>query len=161
MAPPRARPSPDVPLARRLLHLLRLSARDERVPLLQPLRPVVVAALGRPRELPLPPARRPAGLAGGAEHDLADRGDGSAAGAVRVRHRDDGVARETRRRLLPYGLLPPRARTTRRGDVGVRLPAESRDRAGEHDPVEARDPGAALVPVTGLVEAVAHHARHL
>src|SRR5437868_191633 len=54
------------PLARRLLRLLRVPARDERVPVAEPLRPAVTAALGRTGELPLPVRHRCAGLARGA-----------------------------------------------------------------------------------------------
>ena len=47
----------DEPVDRRLHGLLRLPARDERVPLVHALRPALAAALGRARELPLPASR--------------------------------------------------------------------------------------------------------
>src|SRR5581483_4304968 len=66
----------------RLRGLLRLPARDERVPVVHALRPPLPAALDRARELPLPVHDRPADLAGGEEHALDDRRRGPAAGAV-------------------------------------------------------------------------------
>ena len=50
------RPRLPQPLARRLLRLLRVSARDDRLPLVHALRPAQPAAVDRLRELPLPAA---------------------------------------------------------------------------------------------------------
>ena len=74
------RPRVPQPLARRLLDLLRLPARDERVPVVHALRPAQPAALGRACELPLPARGRPPDLAGGEEHALVHRGRRPAAG---------------------------------------------------------------------------------
>ena len=59
------------------------------------------------------------------------------------------------RRALPDRLLPPRARAARGGDARLRLPAQPRHRAGQHDPRAARDQRAALVQRSRVVEAVA------
>src|SRR5436190_1117521 len=60
LAPPPARAAVHEPVAPRLLDLLRLSARLQRLPLVQPLRPALVPALDRARELPLPLRAGPA-----------------------------------------------------------------------------------------------------
>ena len=161
MAAPRPRAPVPEPLARRLRRLLRVPARDERVPVVQPLRPALAAALGRLGELPLPLPPGPAGLDGGEEHALADLRARPAAGAVRVRPRGDAHPRADGRRRLPHGLLPAGARAARRGDARLRLHPQPGDRAGERDPVAPRHPGAALVPGPALVEAVARRARPL
>src|SRR4051794_37563313 len=149
------------PLARRLLRVLRLSARDERIPVVQPLRPAVAAALGRPRELPLPLHRRPAGLDRGQEHALADRRHSPAADPVRLRHRGAACTRAARCGDLPHDLLPACARAPRCGHARLRLHPQSRHRAREPDPRAPRDPGPAVVPGSSVVEAVAHAARDL
>ena len=115
---------------------------DERVPLVHPLRPPQPAALGRSRELPLPARHRRAGLAGGEEHALALRGDGSAPGRVRLRRRRHADAREARRRLLPHRLLPPGADPAGGGDARLRLPAQPR-RPGRSTPCSPRSGSAA------------------
>ena len=161
MAAPSVRAAAHEPLARRLLRLLRVPARDERVPVVQPLRPAVVAALGRYRELPLPAHRRSAGVDGGEEHAVADRGDRSAPGRLRVRDRDAARAREDRRWHLEDDLLPTGARSACRGDARFRLHPQSGDGAGEHDPLPSRDRRTAVVPGSRVVEAVADPARHL
>ena len=130
------------PWLARLHHLLRLPARDERVPLVHPLRPPQPAALGRSRQLPLPARHRRAGVAGGQEHPLADRGDGSAPGRVRLRRGRDADAREARRRLLPHRLLPAGADPAGRRDARLRLPAQSR-RPGRSTPCSRRSGSAA------------------
>ena len=74
VAAPAPRAPAHEPLARRLLRLLRLPARDERVPVVQPLRPALAAALGRASRTTAtcsPTTRR---SDGGEEHALADRG---------------------------------------------------------------------------------------
>src|SRR5262249_45281966 len=112
-------------------------------------------------ELPLPLHGRSSGRPGGEEHSLADRHHGPAAGAVRLRRRDDGRTREARCGLLPHSLLPAGAGTPGRRDDGVRLPAQPGYGAGERDPRTPRDRGPALVPVAPMVEAVADAAQHL
>ena len=62
---------------------------------------------------------------------VADRG--AAAGAVRVRRSRLLLARaQTRRRLLPHGLLPAGAGAARRRDARLRLHPQPGDRPGEH-----------------------------
>ena len=143
-------------------HLLRVPARDERVPVVQPLRPALAAALGRLGELPLPLPRGPAGLDGGEEHDLADR---SCSCRCRCCSRSDSRvmldARAARRRRVPHvfylpALAPPVAATL--GFVYILNPVTG--------PVNMilgapRHPGAALVPGPALGEAVARRARAL
>ena len=100
-------------------------------------------------------------MAGGQEHALADGLLRPAPGALRVRRRAHALARATRDRVLPDGLLPPGARPDGRGDARVRLPAEPGDRPREHRPRPPRHPGPALVPLAVLVEAVPDAARAL
>src|SRR5206468_12689887 len=64
-----------LPIYRRVLVVLRLPARDERVPLVQPLRPIDVAALGRLGQLRLSAPRRSADLGRCQEHGLLDGPD--------------------------------------------------------------------------------------
>ena len=130
LAPPASRPPPDEPVDHRLLGLLRVPARDERVPLVQPLRPALAAALGGPRELPLHVQRqRSSGEAGDPEHPLDDRDCGAAASDLRLRHRLDAGAGSSRCRHLPDDLLSARACAARCRDARLRLHPQSGDRA--------------------------------
>src|SRR6185312_11825540 len=104
-------------MARGLHGVLRLPARDERVPLVHALRPALLAALGGHGQLPLPVRAGPAGLARGAEHPLADGRLRPAASAVRARGGDDALAGAAWDRVLPDGLLPPRSGADGRGDA--------------------------------------------
>ena len=63
--------------------------------------------------------------------------------------------------LLPDGLLPAGARAAGGRDARLRVPAQSRHRPGQCRARPSRDPGAALVRLADVVEAVAHIARPL
>ena len=69
---------------------------------------------------------------------------------------------QARRRRLPHGLLPARARAAGRGHARVRLPAQPGHRAGQHDPrARSGSTGPLWFNDPALVEAVARAARAL
>ena len=150
------------PVARRLHGLLRLPARDERVPVVHALRPALAAALGRPRQLPATCSTGDPQVWPAVKNTLWFIAVvGAAAGAVRVRvalmltraRRGAGFFRTVF--YLP-ALAPPVAATL--GFVYLLNPV---DRARQQRPRQARDRGPALVPVARVVEAVARAARAL
>ncbi len=159
MAPPPPRPAADGAVADRLLGLLRLPARDERVSVIHALRPAVVAEVDRNRELSVPLHPGSSGWSSGEEHALDHRSDGPPAGRVRVRRRADARAGQARCWLLPNALLFACVGTARGRDPGIRLHPQPGDRSGEHFAQAPRHRRAAVVPVTRLVEAVARDAR--
>ena len=162
LAPPGSRAPSDESVARRLHGLLRLPARDERVPVVHALRPAVGAALGGHRELQLPVRAGPAGLAGREEHALDDGRLRSAAGAVRVRTRDDADPR-----AIAASASSARSSTSRRWRRRWRRPsASSTSSTPATGPVNSRaraprDPGAALVRLAAVGEAFARAPRAL
>ena len=118
------------PLARRLLRLLRLPARDERLalpPQLRPAQPARWVGLANYRYMF---GRRPADLARRVEHAVADR----RLRAVRPSCSRFGIAMLLTRARSGVGvfrtdLLPARARAARGRDARLRLPAQPRRRA--------------------------------
>ncbi len=143
------------PLARRLLDLLRLPARDERVPLVHPLRPALVAALGRLANYRYlfnvdpqvwPAVKNTLWLIVVLVPLQVLFAFGIALMLARAR---TGVG--VFRTIFYLPALAP----ARRRDARLRLPPQPGDGPGQHDPVASRDPGAALVPGPDLGEAVA------
>ena len=132
LAPPRARLALDEPLARRLHGVLRLPARMSVVPLVHALRPALVAALGRARELPFLFSRtsRCGRRCRNTLWLMAVFVPLQVLFAFGVALH--ALARATRGRLLPDGLLSPGARPAGRRDARFRLPPQPGDGPREH-----------------------------